>query len=44
VAKVSLSRLTRELWPFLAAQLVILALLSLVPALSAGLPHAFGYR
>jgi tripartite ATP-independent transporter DctM subunit len=44
VAKVPLARLTRELWPFLGAQIAILALLSLVPALSAGLPHLLGYR
>jgi tripartite ATP-independent transporter DctM subunit len=44
VAKVPLARLARELWPFLAAQLVVLALLSLVPGLSAWLPGAFGYR
>jgi C4-dicarboxylate transporter, DctM subunit len=44
VAKVPLSRLVRELWPFMWAQLVVLALLSLFPALSAGLPNALGYR
>ena len=44
VAKVPLSRLIRELWPFMWAQLVVLALLSLFPALSAGLPNALGYR
>ena len=44
VAKVPLARLVRELWPFLFAQLGVLALLSLFPALSAWLPNAFGYR
>jgi TRAP-type C4-dicarboxylate transport system permease large subunit len=44
VAKVPLARLARELWPFLAAQLVVLALLSLAPGLSAWLPGMFGYR
>ena len=44
VARVPLALLVRELWPFLAAQLVILVLLSLVPALSSGLPAVFGYR
>jgi tripartite ATP-independent transporter DctM subunit len=44
VAKVPLARLVRELWPFLWAQLGVLALLTLVPALSAWLPGAFGYR
>jgi C4-dicarboxylate transporter, DctM subunit len=44
VAKVPLARLVRELWPFLWAQLAVLALLSLFPVLSAGLPNALGYR
>lgn len=44
VAKVPLSRLVRELWPFLWAQLGVLALLTLFPALSAWLPGLFGYR
>ena len=44
VAKVPLARLVRELWPFVWAQLGVLALLSLFPALSAWLPGAFGYR
>ena len=44
VAKVPLARLVRELWPFLWAELAVLALLSLVPGLSAWLPGVFGYR
>ena len=32
VAQVPLARLVRELWPFLWAQIAVLALLSLVPA------------
>ncbi|HSU44008.1 MAG TPA: TRAP transporter large permease [Casimicrobiaceae bacterium] len=44
VARVPLARLVKELWPFLWAQLVVLALLSLFPVLSAGLPNLFGYR
>ncbi|HSV20767.1 MAG TPA: TRAP transporter large permease [Casimicrobiaceae bacterium] len=44
VARVPLARLTRELWPFLVAQLAVLVLLSLLPSLSAGLPALFGYR
>jgi tripartite ATP-independent transporter DctM subunit len=44
VARVPLARLVRELWPFLWAQLAVLALLSLFPVLSAGLPNALGYR
>jgi TRAP-type C4-dicarboxylate transport system permease large subunit len=43
VARVPLARLTRELWPFLAAQLGVLALLTLVPGLSSWLPGVFGY-
>jgi TRAP-type C4-dicarboxylate transport system permease large subunit len=34
----------RELWPFLWAQLAVLALLTLFPVLSAGLPNLLGYR
>lgn len=44
VARVPLARLVKELWPFLWAQLAVLALLSLFPAISAWLPNAFGYR
>jgi tripartite ATP-independent transporter DctM subunit len=44
VARVPLAHLARELWPFLAAQLGVLALLSLFPALSSWLPGLFGYR
>jgi C4-dicarboxylate transporter DctM subunit len=44
VARVSLARLVKELWPFLWAQLAVLTLLSLFPAISAWLPNAFGYR
>ena len=38
-----MGRIVRELWPFLAAQLLILLLLTLVPGLSTGLPHMLGY-
>ena len=44
VARVPLARLVAELWPFLWAQLVVLALLTLFPVLSSGLPNAMGYR
>ena len=44
VAKVPLSRLVRELWPFMWAQIVVLIILSLVPGLSTWLPGAFGFR
>jgi len=44
VAKVPLTRMVGELWPFMWAQLVVLVLLSLVPGLSTWLPGAFGFR
>jgi tripartite ATP-independent transporter DctM subunit len=44
VARVPLARLVKELWPFLWAEIAVLVLLSLFPALSAGLPNALGYR
>ena len=39
----AMGRIVRELWPFLAAQLVVLLLLTLVPGVSVWLPHAMGY-
>jgi tripartite ATP-independent transporter DctM subunit len=44
VAKVPLANMVRELWPFMYAQLGVLALLSLVPAISWWLPAVFGYK
>jgi len=41
-AKVSMSALTRELTPFLVMHLIILALLTFVPALSTAVPALFG--
>ena len=38
-----MGRIVRELWPFLGAQLAVLLLLTLVPALSIALPNAMGY-
>jgi tripartite ATP-independent transporter DctM subunit len=43
VSGVGMGKLTRELLPMLGAQLVVLLLLTLVPAFSTWLPHAFGY-
>jgi tripartite ATP-independent transporter DctM subunit len=43
VAKVPLTRLVRELWPFMWAQIAVLIVLSFVPALSTWLPGVFGY-
>ena len=44
VARVPLAALVRELWPFLGAQVAVLALLTLFPALSSWLPGLFGLR
>jgi TRAP-type C4-dicarboxylate transport system permease large subunit len=44
VARVPLAKMTRELWPFLWAQIGVLALLTLVPQISTVLPGLFGYR
>ena len=44
VARVPLTRMIGELWPFLWAQIGVLVLLSLVPAVSTVLPHVFGYK
>jgi tripartite ATP-independent transporter DctM subunit len=44
VARVPLTRMVAELWPFLWAQIAVLALLSLLPQISTLLPAAFGFR
>jgi tripartite ATP-independent transporter DctM subunit len=44
VARVPLTQLVRELWPFLWAQIAVLVLLSLAPGLSSWLPGVFGYK
>jgi C4-dicarboxylate transporter, DctM subunit len=44
VARVTLTRMVGELWPFLWAQLAVLALLTLFPTISTLLPTLFGYR
>ena len=44
VAKVPLMKMVKELWPFMYAQLVVLAMLSLIPAISTWLPTLFGYK
>jgi TRAP-type C4-dicarboxylate transport system permease large subunit len=43
VSGVSMGKMTRELVPMLGAQLVVLLLLTLVPAFSTWLPRVFGY-
>jgi TRAP-type C4-dicarboxylate transport system permease large subunit len=44
VARVPLARMIGELWPFLWAQVGVLVLLTLFPAISTVLPAVFGYR
>jgi tripartite ATP-independent transporter DctM subunit len=44
VARVSLPRMVSQIWPFMWAQIAVLALLSVVPAISTLLPNLFGYR
>jgi len=44
VARVPLARMVAQIWPFMWAQIAVLALLSAVPAISTLLPNAFGYR
>ena len=44
VARVRLPAMVAELWPFLWAQLAVLALLTVVPQASTLLPSLFGYR
>lgn len=44
VARVPLTKMIGELWPFLWAQIGVLALLSVVPAVSTLLPSLFGYK
>jgi tripartite ATP-independent transporter DctM subunit len=44
VARVPLAKLIGELWPFLWAQLAVLALLTVFPSISTVLPGLFGYR
>lgn len=43
VSGVKVEAMTKELWPFLGAQLAVLGLLTFVPAITLWLPHAMGY-
>jgi tripartite ATP-independent transporter DctM subunit len=43
VSKVPMNAMVRELWPLLAAEIVVLGLLTLIPSFSTWLPNAFGY-
>jgi TRAP-type C4-dicarboxylate transport system permease large subunit len=44
IAKVGLTRILKQIWPLLIAELVVLALVTFVPILSTGLPRFFGYH
>lgn len=43
VSKVPMGAMVRELWPLLAAEIVVLGLITLAPGFSIWLPNAFGY-
>ena len=42
ISKVTLSKLIREIWPFLVALVVALVVITYVPALSLALPRLIG--
>ena len=44
VARVPLTKMVSELWPFMWAQIAVLGMLTLVPGISTLLPGLFGYR
>ncbi len=44
IARISMERLVRAVWPFLVWQIVILFLVTYVPAVSTAIPRLFGYR
>ncbi|MGE0719175.1 MAG: TRAP transporter large permease [Alphaproteobacteria bacterium] len=44
IAKVGIARLMRQVWPLLLAEIVVLGLVTFVPALSTALPRGLGYR
>jgi TRAP-type C4-dicarboxylate transport system permease large subunit len=44
IARISMERLVRAVWPFLLWQIVILLLVTYVPAISMWVPWLFGYR
>ncbi|MFC0246078.1 TRAP transporter large permease [Falsochrobactrum ovis] len=43
IAKIPISEITRELWPYLLGLIVSLLLITFVPAISLWLPNYFGY-
>ena len=44
IARISLERLVRAGWPFLVWQIVVLFLVTYIPAISMAVPRLFGYR
>ena len=44
IARISLKRLVRAVWPFLVWQIVVLFLVTYIPAISMAVPRLFGYR
>jgi tripartite ATP-independent transporter DctM subunit len=44
IARISLERLVRAVWPFLLWQIVVLALVTYVPAVCMAIPRLFGYQ
>jgi len=43
ISKISLEQITRAVWPFLFATIVVLLLVSYIPAISLGLPDFLGF-
>jgi tripartite ATP-independent transporter DctM subunit len=43
IARVGLPAIMRRIWPFLLAELVVLAAVTFIPGLAVWLPHALGY-
>ncbi|MBI4734669.1 MAG: TRAP transporter large permease [candidate division NC10 bacterium] len=44
IARISMERLVRAVWPFLLWQIVVLVLVTYIPALSMLIPRLFGYN
>jgi tripartite ATP-independent transporter DctM subunit len=44
IARISMERLVRAVWPFLLWQIVVLAVVTYVPAVSMAIPRFFGYH
>jgi TRAP-type C4-dicarboxylate transport system permease large subunit len=44
IARISMERLVRAVWPFLLWQIVVLLLVTYIPAVSMLIPRLFGYQ